>query len=111
VNQYDALVLAVTQESHNLNVHKSDFTQVQEYANTVIIHLSPDVADIGRLNSATEPQARGVSVRLLFNLQHWSTIQNVLTQTKLSLTSGYLAHPISAAPHDKLGSRAWRAAS
>jgi hypothetical protein len=26
------------------------------------------------LNSATEPQARGVSVRLLFNPQHWLTI-------------------------------------
>jgi hypothetical protein len=29
---------------------------------------------MGGLNSATEPQAHGVSVRLLFNLQHWSTI-------------------------------------
>src|SRR5580700_3931500 len=29
---------------------------------------------MGGLNSAAEPQAHGVSVQLLFNLQHWSTI-------------------------------------
>jgi hypothetical protein len=74
VNQYNAFILAVTQKSYDLNVHKSDFAQVEDYANSVIIHLSPYVADIRRLNSPTEPQARGVSARLLFNPQHWSTI-------------------------------------
>src|ERR1700733_14536017 len=71
VNQYDAPVLALTQESNNLNVHKSDLIQVHEYANAVIVHLSLYVADIGRLNSTTEPQGCSVSVRLLFNPQHW----------------------------------------
>jgi hypothetical protein len=42
--------------------------------NTVIVHLSPYAADIGRLNSANEPQGRSVSVRLFFNPQHWSAI-------------------------------------
>ena len=70
VDQYNALILGVTQESYDLNVHKSDFAQVEDYANAVIIHLSPYVADMGGLNPATEPQAHGVSVRLLFNLQH-----------------------------------------
>jgi hypothetical protein len=56
VNQYDAPVLALTQESNNLNVHKSDLIQVHEYANAVIVYLSPYVADIGRLNSTTELQ-------------------------------------------------------
>jgi hypothetical protein len=74
MNQCNPSVLAVTQESYNLNVHKSDLTQVQEHVNVVIVHLSPYVVDIGRLNSATEPQARSVSVRLLFNPQHWLTI-------------------------------------
>jgi hypothetical protein len=74
VNQYNAFILAVTQESYDLNVHKSDFTQVEDYANAIIVHLSPYVADMGGLNSATEPQVHGVSVRLPFNLQHWSTI-------------------------------------
>jgi hypothetical protein len=69
VNQYDAPVLALTQESNNLNVHKSDLIQVHEYANAVIVYLSPYVADIGRLNSTTEPQGCSVSVRLLFNPQ------------------------------------------
>jgi hypothetical protein len=68
VNQYNTLVLAVTQEPYNLNVHKSDFAQVQEYANTVIVHLSPYVTDMSGLNSAAEPQPHAVSVRLLFNL-------------------------------------------
>jgi hypothetical protein len=36
-----------------------------------IVHLSLYVADIGRLNSTTEPQGCSVSVRLLFNPQHW----------------------------------------
>ena len=56
VNQYDAPVLALTQESNNLNVHKSDLIQVHEYANAVIVYLSPYAADIGRLNSTTGPQ-------------------------------------------------------
>ena len=30
VNQYDAPVLALAQESNDFNVHKSDFTQVHE---------------------------------------------------------------------------------
>jgi hypothetical protein len=30
VEQYNTLVFAVTQESYILNVHKSDFTQVNE---------------------------------------------------------------------------------
>jgi hypothetical protein len=47
VNQYDAPVLALTQESNNLNVHKSELFQVHEYANAVIVY------------------------RLLFNPQHW----------------------------------------
>ena len=68
VNQYNTLVLAVTQEPYNLNVHKSDFAQVQEYANAVIVHLSPYVTDMSGLNSAAEPQPHAVSVRLLFNL-------------------------------------------
>jgi hypothetical protein len=71
VDQYNAPVLALTQESNNFNVHKSDFTQVPEYADVLIVHLSLYVADIGRLNSANEPQGCGVSVRLLFNPQHW----------------------------------------
>jgi hypothetical protein len=33
--------------------------------------LSLYVADIGRLNSTTELQGSGVSIRLLFNAQHW----------------------------------------
>jgi hypothetical protein len=74
VNQYDAPVLALTQESNNLNVHKSDFTQVHEYADVLIVHLSPYAADIGRLNSTNEPQGRSVPVRLFFNPQHWSAI-------------------------------------
>jgi hypothetical protein len=64
VNQYDAPVLALTQESNNLNVHKSDLIQVQEYAHAVIVYLRRYVADIGRLNSTTEPQGCSVSVRL-----------------------------------------------
>jgi hypothetical protein len=36
-----------------------------------IVHLSLYVADIGRLNSTTELQGCGLSVRLLFNPQHW----------------------------------------
>jgi hypothetical protein len=71
VNQYDAPVFALTQESNNLNVHKSDLIQVHEYADVLIVHLSLYVADIGRLNSTTELQGSGVSVRLLFNPQHW----------------------------------------
>jgi len=71
VNQYDARVLALTQESNNLNVHNSDLIQVHEYANAVIVYLSPYVADIGRLNSTTEPQGCSGSVRLPFNPQHW----------------------------------------
>jgi hypothetical protein len=42
--------------------------------NTVIVHLSPYAADIGRSNSANEAQGRSVSVRLFFNPQHWSAI-------------------------------------
>jgi hypothetical protein len=57
-------VLALTQESN-------DLIQVHEHANAVIVYLSPYVADVGRLNSTTEPQACNVSVRLLFNPQHW----------------------------------------
>jgi hypothetical protein len=49
-------VLALTQESNNLNVHNCDLVHLQEYANAVIVYLSPYVADIGRLNSTTEPQ-------------------------------------------------------
>ena len=56
VNQYNAPALALTQESNNFNVHKSDFTQVHEYADVLIVHLSLYVADIGRLNSNTELQ-------------------------------------------------------
>jgi hypothetical protein len=55
VEQYNTLVFAVTQESYNLNVHKSDFTQVHEDRYVLIVHLSPYVADIDRLNSANEP--------------------------------------------------------
>jgi hypothetical protein len=36
-----------------------------------IVHLGLYVADIGRLNSTTELQGCGMSVRLLFNAQHW----------------------------------------
>jgi hypothetical protein len=36
-----------------------------------IVHLSLYVADMGRLNSANEPQGCGLSVRLFFNSQHW----------------------------------------
>jgi hypothetical protein len=36
-----------------------------------IVHLSLYVADIGRLNSANEPQGCSVSGRLFFNPQHW----------------------------------------
>ena len=64
---YNAPIFAITQESHDLNVHKSDFSQVQEYANAVIVHLSPYVVNVTRLNTATEPQPRSVSVMLLFN--------------------------------------------
>src|SRR5580692_169095 len=64
-NQYDAPVLALTQESNNLNVHKSDLIQVHEYANAVIVYLSPYAADIGKLNSTTGPQGLWCSVRLL----------------------------------------------
>jgi hypothetical protein len=71
MKQYDAPVLALTQESNDLNVHKSDLIQVHEYANAVIVYLTPYVADIGRLNSTTEPRGCSVSVRLLFNPQHW----------------------------------------
>jgi hypothetical protein len=71
VNQYNAPVLALTQESNDFNVHKSDFTQVHEYADVLIVHLSLYVADIGRLNPTTELQGCSVSVRLLFNPQHW----------------------------------------
>jgi len=71
VYQYDVPVLALTQESNKLYVHKSDLIRVHEYANAVIVYLSPYVVDIGRLNSTTEPQGRSVSVRLLFNPQHW----------------------------------------
>ena len=60
-----------TQESNNINVHKSDLIQVHEYADVLIVHLSLYVADIGRLNSTTELQGCGLSVRLLFNPQHW----------------------------------------
>ena len=60
VNQYDAPVLALTQESNSLNVHKSDLVQGHEYANAVMVYLSPYVADIRRLYSTTEP--RGCSV-------------------------------------------------
>jgi hypothetical protein len=67
VHKYNTPILAVTQESNNLNVHKSDFIQVQDYANGVIVYLSPYVVDIGRLNSATEPQPCSVSGRFLFN--------------------------------------------
>jgi hypothetical protein len=67
VHKYNAPILAVTQESNNLNVHKNDFIQVQDYANGVIVHLSPYVVDIRRLNSATEPQPGSVSGRFLFN--------------------------------------------
>jgi hypothetical protein len=74
VNQYSPLVLAIAQESYNLDVHESDLTQVKEDVNTVIVHLSPYAADIGRLNSANEPQGCSVSFRLLFNPQHWSAI-------------------------------------
>jgi hypothetical protein len=55
-NQYDAPILALTQDSNNLNVHKSDLIQVHEYANAVIVYLSPYAADIVRLNSTTGPQ-------------------------------------------------------
>src|ERR1700679_707405 len=72
VEQYDTLVLAVTQESYNLNVHKSDFTQIHEDTCVLIVNLSPYVAYIDRLNSASDPQHSCVSVRLLFNSQHWS---------------------------------------
>jgi hypothetical protein len=71
VNQYDAPVLALTQELNNLNIDKSDLIQVHEYANAVIVYLRPYVADIDRLNSTTEPQGCSVSVRVLFNPQHW----------------------------------------
>jgi hypothetical protein len=74
VNQCDTPVLALTQESNNFNVHKSDFTQVYEYADVLIVHLSLYVADIGRLNSTTELQDSGVSVRLIFNPQHWQPL-------------------------------------
>ena len=56
VNQYNPPVLALAQESNDFNVHKSDFTQVHEYADVLIVHLSLYVADIGRLNSNTELQ-------------------------------------------------------
>jgi hypothetical protein len=70
VNQYNPFILAVTQESYNLNVHESDLPQVEDYANAVIIHLISYVADMGGLNSATEPQNHGMSVRFLsiFNI-------------------------------------------
>jgi hypothetical protein len=74
VNQYNPLVLAITQESYNLDAHQSDLTQVKEDVNTVIVHLSPYAADIGRSNSANKPQGCSVSVRLFFNPQHWSAI-------------------------------------
>ena len=70
--QCNTFVLAASQESYNLNIHKSDFTQVHEYTCVLIVRLSPYVADIDRLNSASEPQDSCVSVRLLFNSQHWS---------------------------------------
>src|ERR1700723_2238109 len=72
VKQYNTLVLAVTQESYNLNIHKSDFTQVHEDTYVLLVHLNAYVANIDRLNSANEPQDSCVSVRLLFNSQHWS---------------------------------------
>jgi hypothetical protein len=53
---YNAPALALTQESNNFNVHKSDSTQLHEYADVLIVHLSLYVADIGRLNSTTELQ-------------------------------------------------------
>jgi hypothetical protein len=64
----------LAQESNDFNVHKRDFTQVHEYANAVIVHLSLYVADIGRLNSTNELRGSGVSVRLLFNPQHWQLL-------------------------------------
>jgi hypothetical protein len=36
-NRYNALIFTVTQESYGLNVHKSDFAQVDDYANAVIV--------------------------------------------------------------------------
>ncbi len=74
VKQYNTLVLAANQESYNLNVHKSDFTQVHEGTDVLIVYLSPYVADIDRLNSAKEPQDGSASARLLFNSQHWSNV-------------------------------------
>jgi hypothetical protein len=60
----------LAQESNDFNVHKRDFAQLHEYANAVIVHLSLYVADIGRLNSTTELQGSGVSVRLLCSTHH-----------------------------------------
>src|SRR3984885_14910420 len=70
VHKYNTPVLAVTQESNSLNVYKSDFIQVQDYANGIIVHLSPYVVDIGRLNSATEPQLCSVSARFFLHPYH-----------------------------------------
>jgi hypothetical protein len=58
VNRYNALIFTVAQESYGFNFHTSDFAQVDDYANAVIVDLSPHIADMGGLNSTTEPQAR-----------------------------------------------------
>ena len=41
VNRYNALIFTVTQESYGFNFHTSDFVQVDDYANAVIVDLSP----------------------------------------------------------------------
>src|ERR1700721_2168120 len=70
--QYNTLVLGVAQESYNLNSHKCDFTQVHVDTYVLIVHLSPYVADVDRLNSANEPQDSCLSAHFLFNSQIWS---------------------------------------
>ena len=41
VNRYNALIFTVAQESYGFNFHTSDFVQVDDYANAVIVDLSP----------------------------------------------------------------------
>jgi hypothetical protein len=56
---HNAPALALTQESNNFNVHKSDFTQVHEYADVLIVHFRLYVADIcGNAGDLKEPAQR-----------------------------------------------------
>src|SRR2546425_5178307 len=67
VEELSSFLLAPAQEADHVHVHQRHFVQIQHGSGSAALHLFLHCPNVLRLHVATQPQSRGLAVRLLFN--------------------------------------------